>query len=284
MGKDTTQVIELEQLGIRVFYDAPISKDIADEGERASYIHKHAFYELHIMLEAGCTMRADGVLYGLDAGQFCLVAPGVIHTPKKNDDRFRRICISFELMSKKKPVAQWMEEQTKRMPVWVGRAENMMPTVQELQEEAERHLLFSGEYNQALLTRLMLQLVRAMEPRCSGAHSVKTDLDKTRSVLIDAFFNDNYYLPAGEERLAAELGVSRRQLDRILKKLYGKGFQEKVLEIRIEVACDLLQHSDKTIREISEGVGYSTPSNFTAFFKNTMGVTPTRYRRQCNEE
>ncbi len=225
-------------------------------------------------------MRADGVLYGLDAGQFCLVAPGVIHTPKKNEDRFRRICISFELVPKKKPVAQWLEEQTKRIPVWVGTAQDMMPIVLNLQAEAESARPFPNEFNQALLTMLMLQLVRAMEPRRAAAQSIKTDLDKTRSVLIDVFFNDNYYLPAGEERLAGELGVSRRQLDRILKKLYGKGFQEKVLEIRVEVACDLLKHSDKTIREISEGVGYSTPSNFTAFFKNAMGITPTEFRRQ----
>ena len=106
-----------------------------------------------------------------------------------------------------------------------------------------------------------------------------TELDKTRSVLIDQFFNANYFLPAGEEKLASTLGVSRRQLDRILKKLYGKGFQEKVLEIRLEVACDLLLNSEKTVQEISEAVGYSTPSNFTAFFKNATGSTPTQYRR-----
>ena len=52
-----------------------------------------------------------------------------------------------------------------------------------------------------------------------------------------------------------------------------------MLEIRLEVACDLLLHSEKTVQEISEAVGYSTPSNFTAFFKNATGSTPTQYRR-----
>lgn len=280
MGQNNTQVIELEQLGIRVFYDAPLSEEPIDEGERASYIHKHAFYELHILLEDGCTIRADDTRYTLDKDQFCLISPGVIHTPKQNEDRFRRICISFEIMSKPKEVGKWLQERTRVAPVWIGDAKEMLETVSRLQEEADNGKRFSNSYTQALLQLLMLQLVRTMEPQKVTVQNVKSDLDKTRSVLIDMFFNGNYYQPAGEEKLAKELGVSRRQLDRILKKLYGKGFQEKVLEIRIEVACDLLQHSDKTIREISEGVGYSTPSNFTAFFKNVMGVTPTQYRRQ----
>ena len=164
-------------------------------------------------------------------------------------------------------------------PVVVGDARGMEETVQALQREEIRNDSFSGEYTQVLLSVLILQLARAMESNQEPAQAGGTELDKTRSVLIDQFFNANYFLPAGEEKLASTLGVSRRQLDRILKKLYGKGFQEKVLEIRLEVACDLLLNSEKTVQEISEAVGYSTPSNFTAFFKNATGSTPTQYRR-----
>jgi len=156
--------------------------------------------------------------------------------------------------------------------------------VQRIFEETENGGHFTDEYIQALLAMLILQLVRAIEPQQQSLDPVKKDLDKTRTMLIDHYFNANFQCAAGEERLAESLGVSRRQLDRILKKLYGKGFQEKVMEIRMEVACDLLQHSQKTIREISESVGYSTPSNFTAFFTNNMGITPSEYRRQMGQK
>lgn len=275
-----TQIFELEQLGIRVFYDAPMAEMSIEESERAFYIHKHSFYELHILLENGCTIRADGALYAPEKDQFCLIAPGINHTPKRNEDRFRRVCVSFEILPKPGKIGRWLQEQTKSRPVWLGSAKGMLETVEKLQAESDARGPFSDAYIQAQLTVLMLQLVRVMEPQKAAERSTATDLDKNRSILIDMFFNDNYYLPAGEEVLAQRLGVSRRQLDRILKKLYGKGYQEKVLEIRLEVACDLLQHSSKSIREISEGVGYSTPSNFTAFFKNAAGVTPTQYRRQ----
>ncbi len=275
-----TQIFELEQLGIRVFYDAPMAEMSEETSDRAFYIHKHSFYELHILLESGCTIRAGGALYAPEKDQFCLIAPGVNHTPKRNEDRFRRVCVSFEILPKPGKIGRWLQEQTRSRPVWLGSAKGMLETVEKLQAESDARGPFSDAYIQAQLTVLMLQLVRVMEPQKAAERSSPADLDKNRSILIDMFFNDNYYLPAGEEVLAQRLGVSRRQLDRILKKLYGKGYQEKVLEIRLEVACDLLQHSGKSIREISEGVGYSTPSNFTAFFKNAAGVTPTQYRRQ----
>ena len=274
------KIYELEQLGIRVFYDAPLAAMSEETSDRAFYIHKHTFYELHILLENGCTIRADGVLYAPEKGQFCLISPGVNHTPKRNEDRFRRVCVSFEIMPKAKGAGKWLLERTKERPVWLGNARGLLEIIGKLQAEADARGPFSDDYTQALLTLMMLQLVRVMEPQKAAEQSARTDLDKNRGMLIDMFFNDKYYLPAGEEELAERLGVSRRQLDRILKKLYGKGYQEKVLEIRLEVACDLLQHSDKSIREISEGVGYSTPSNFTAFFKNAAGITPTQYRKQ----
>jgi len=284
MEQNETQVIELEQLGVRVFYGAPLTEVLPEDGASVSFIHKHPFYELHIIVESECSIRADGMLYVLKPDQFLLIGAGVNHTPKQYDEQFRRICISFELMSKPRPVGRWLERSIRAHSVWVGDARDMIPTVQRIFEETENGGHFTDEYIQALLAMLILQLVRAIEPQQQSLDPVKKDLDKTRTMLIDHYFNANFQCAAGEERLAESLGVSRRQLDRILKKLYGKGFQEKVMEIRMEVACDLLQHSQKTIREISESVGYSTPSNFTAFFTNNMGITPSEYRRQMGQK
>ena len=279
MEENTTRLIELEQLGIQVFYGAPLSEVLPQSGAAASFIHKHPFYELHIILESECSIRANDTMYTLMPEQFLLIGSGVSHTPKQYDEKFRRICISFELMTKPRPVSQWLQRNMTGRQVWIGDAKDMIPTVQRIFEETEKGGSFTDEYIRALLELLMLQLVRAMEPQ-QIHNPEKKDLDKTRSVLIDLYFNANFHCPAGEEQLANELCVSRRQLDRILKKLYGKGFKEKVLEIRLEVACDLLQHSNKTITEISESVGYSTPSNFTAFFTNAMGMTPSEYRKR----
>ena len=85
---------------------------------------------------------------------------------------------------------------------------------------------------------------------------------------------------AGEEVLARELNLSRRQLDRIIQKQYGMSFRQKRSQIRFALACDLLRNSKDSIAKISEELGYSTPSNFTSFFKEMHGMTPGEYREQ----
>ena len=107
-----------------------------------------------------------------------------------------------------------------------------------------------------------------------------TDSISQRDFLIDEFFNLHFGLNDGNERLAKLLCISPRQLDRILRKSYGMSYREKLTEIRIEVSMDLLLTTEKSVAEISEMVGYSSPANFSTFIKNVTGKTPSAIRRE----
>lgn len=278
MEKSEMQVYDLTDLGIRVFHtfdpDAPRHGAIT----HLHYTHKHGYYELHIMLSGSCVLQAGDAIYPVEEGQFALVAPDVDHLVTEDAIHNNRYCTSFEVMKKPMPVSGKLQQQTKDSPVWIGDASGMLGIVERLQAEYKKRKSFSKEVKHRLNDLLVLELVRSMEIQPVLPQPAKNDSDEARSILIDIFLNGNFYLSAGEEELAKYLGVSRRQLDRILKKLYSKSYREKAMEIRAQVACDLLRHSDMSIREISEQVGYSTPSNFTTFFKNAKGMTPQQYR------
>ena len=47
-----------------------------------------------------------------------------------------------------------------------------------------------------------------------------------------------------------------------------------------EVSMDLLLTTEKSVAEISEMVGYSSPANFSTFIKNVTGKTPSAIRRE----
>jgi len=154
--------------------------------------------------------------------------------------------------------------------------------VAKLRSEQEQKRSFQKEITELLLSQLLVQTARTLES--SSASPETATLDQSRNMLIDTFLNNNFHLSAGEALLAQELGVSCRQLDRILKKQYGKGFREKVREVRMEAAASLLKYSGKSVREIAEKIGYSTTSNFITFFKAAFGVTPLEYRKQFSKK
>lgn len=276
----TIKVYDLPGLGVRSFFTAGSPKI----SELAYVSHKHAHYEMHIMLEGRLTLEIQHNRYQLEPGQFCLIAPGLEHIPRSDLTGTRRHFVSFEPNKTGAPLGQFLIRQMQTTPVYIGSAATFLDTVAALQAEQSRPLPFFDESVQLLLSRLLLETARVMKSADSTPVSGQNSLDEARFALIDAFLNNNFHLSAGEELLAKELGVSCRQLDRILKKQYGKGFREKVREVRMEAAASLLKYSDKSVREISEKIGYSTPSNFISFFRAAFGVTPLEYRKQFSKK
>lgn len=82
------------------------------------------------------------------------------------------------------------------------------------------------------------------------------------------------------ESLARELGVSRTKLFTKLKDIQGVTPMEFMMNIRLEVAVQLLQHEKNlNISEISEKTGFSSPKFFRKCFKDKYGKTPMEFRK-----
>lgn len=49
-------------------------------------------------------------------------------------------------------------------------------------------------------------------------------------------------------------------------------------EYKLDYACRLIEDDELTISEISQKVGYSSPSKFSQAFKDYVGCTPSDYK------
>lgn len=86
--------------------------------------------------------------------------------------------------------------------------------------------------------------------------------DLSRETLSDLFYFDEDYIT------------------RLFKKETGLSFKNYVIEKRLSLAKDLLEHSSAPIHEIATRVGYDNYSYFTRLFKKTYQLTPIEYRNQ----
>ena len=82
--------------------------------------------------------------------------------------------------------------------------------------------------------------------------------------------------------LESEMCMSRTSLFNKIKALTNMGCNEYITKQRMEKAIRLVKESTLSFGEISEKVGYSTPSYFSAAFKQFTGMTPTQYRKEQN--
>lgn len=56
------------------------------------------------------------------------------------------------------------------------------------------------------------------------------------------------------------------------------------LQFRMEWAAKMLSENKLTVGEIARSCGYPDPLTFSKAFKRTLGVTPTQYRREHEEQ
>ena len=76
------------------------------------------------------------------------------------------------------------------------------------------------------------------------------------------------------------LAVSPNHLNRCVQGTIGRSAQELLLEVLLLEIKVLLKQTPLSIGEIAYKLGKKDPSDFTRFFRNKTGMTPTAYRKK----
>jgi transcriptional regulator GlxA family with amidase domain len=90
----------------------------------------------------------------------------------------------------------------------------------------------------------------------------------------------NLSTPQKVEDIAQGVGLSKRQLERIFRKVVGKSIQEFSRELRVFYGLWLLANSAKTITAVATESGFSDISHFNRLFRATFGCAPSTLRRE----
>ena len=80
--------------------------------------------------------------------------------------------------------------------------------------------------------------------------------------------------------MAVMAGLSSTQFNKRFRELLRMSPSEYILKLRIEVAQNLLNSSNKSIAEISAEAGFYDQSHFTKRFRKVTGMTPMAFRKE----
>jgi AraC-like DNA-binding protein len=81
------------------------------------------------------------------------------------------------------------------------------------------------------------------------------------------------------EDAARLLGISPRSLQRLLNE-EGTSYSDLLDRCRCKAACQALEHTQQSIKDIATVLGYSDPTHFTRAFRRWTGTAPLAYRNQ----
>lgn len=240
--------------------------------------HCNAEYELHVILQGTCTLDVEDSQHQLHAGQAVLIAPGKYHKPNSVPGDFERFSLSFTL--EKGSLLSAMKLAVPQSICFVPSSE-LMQYCNRFVAESERKTPFQKYAQEALLTLLAVALIRDLQLANYQAAQWEEEETPGRIDLIDNYFERHFHEKNGSVVLAEQLHLSKRQLDRILNAHYGMGFQEKLIQTRMDHAALLLRTTDKTVQDIIGAVGYNSVTAFYKAFRDTFRMTPQQYRQHC---
>ena len=82
------------------------------------------------------------------------------------------------------------------------------------------------------------------------------------------------------EDAAAYVGLSRSQLFRVCRHYAGASPRQLLAGLRLSRAKHLLSDANLTITEVAISSGYASAARLGEVFRDTLGMTPTEYRRR----
>jgi AraC-like DNA-binding protein len=96
--------------------------------------------------------------------------------------------------------------------------------------------------------------------------------------LVRSLLSTELELPWTAPLVAKRLGMSEATLRRRLAQ-EAITLSELIVDVRMSSALTMLHSTDQSIAQISNSVGYESPSRFAARFRSRFGFVPTSIRR-----
>ncbi len=233
--------------------------------------HRHGEYELKFITSGELEVTCENVVLTMYPGDMMLYRPDVFHMERSVTSRAEFSVIHF--------------------------------TIDESLVDKPKFLSLSGDN-----LVLMKLLISSLKDLCVGnGHFPKAERQFSANKLLEAFLYNTqnlsmpYHLKGGKKaevysqavrymqehlsgnlslsQIAKHCGVCATNLKEIFTEYTGHGVAKHYLSLRLEAAKQLLSQ-EIPLSELSETLGFSSPSYFSQCFLRECGMTPSAYKKQ----
>lgn len=254
--------------------------------------HIHSSYELLVCREGTGFQFINGHAFHYEPGNIFVTAPFVKHANINSGPGETRHSIRFELPSHHGELPPYMDEALrylKQNGSFRFSADEMLLNIldnlaQTMQRSGPHVELLLGGMLSTLFSFVFYNLCWLCSPGGGpgGDASLQEDPSR-RKFLLDYYFDHLMYSDADDdvkmEDICRQLHLSPSQLNRVLKETYGTTFKKKSIEMRLAYIKYYLKYTELSISEIASRTKFATDSNFSLFFKQHTGLSPTQFRR-----
>jgi YesN/AraC family two-component response regulator len=258
----------------------PDSKDFGfiniglDHDEKYFHPHRHAFYEIIIITEGYGTHAIDFKKYDLKKDIIYLMKPSQIHQWVLehynheydgyilyfSEELFQDSLLLNSLFHKNFNPVLHLNENI-RNDIF-----NLIKIIEKASKEEDTLLIYH------IISAILKLILTVKQDNCK-----KNNID-SRIFLLNEFIEKYYIQEKGAVFYANKLNLSGKRLNELTKEYLTKTITEVISDRVILEAKRELIFNNKSIKEISDKLGFIDPSYFSKFFKKQTQISPSYFQ------
>lgn len=233
--------------------------------------HLHAHTEFLYVQAGETTVSVGAASYDMKQGDCALIFPGQVHSYHASSDNRIWLLIfdagvaaSFQyLLQKFRPACPYLPagQVSPDIALAVCRLDDM---------NMEENPALAAAWIQIILGHLLprLELIEKKQPE---------NEDLTYQLI--RYMAEHFQEPLSLDSLAKALHVNKYYLSHIFSDKLHISFPQYLGHLRVDYACNAMQHSDKSLTVIWAEAGFSSQRSFNRIFREIRGISPLAYRK-----
>ena len=141
----------------------------------------------------------------------------------------------------------------------------------------KQHSIYGGNVHDFKSSMLIHIFILSVLEQLPNSLWFNDDMDK-RIMNSLQYIRNNIDGELSNTELAKQANMATNSFSRLFKENTGESLQHYVIKSRIENACLLLHHSDKSIDIIASECGFCDRHHFSKIFKQQIGMAPGYYK------
>lgn len=257
--------------------------------------HNHAEMELLLFTEGSGYVRIGipGKALRFEPGDLLIINPFEMHSGAyfKDAEQQKHLCIDFSVLLLEHPLAVIAQRLSEDLFSQNVRCESLISVNDPLYRELRSAFLgmldaiTPAKQNDF---RFLWEVYRFFD-LLHGGHRIhrveqspakNSDTQFAKTVL--QYINDHYTETISTRDIAGALVYSKEHFCRLFKTCFSVSFTDYLTQYRIEKAKLML--FDHSSSEVAELCGFSSQSNFSRVFRESVGISPSEYKKFLSSE
>jgi len=251
-------------------------------------LHSHKAFECSIIMAGSITYTIEDRVIEISAGNSIIIPPGILHywcaTQATTIFSFM-LFISCHGDGSRERMNQ-LNNSITRLNYTIKNFTNMESDLGIIIKEAQNQNNGFDEKIQCFTRSIYIEIFRKLLPpqkptrRSLQLPPKRGNISASVVDLVRFYVQDNLSENIKIQDISSSIGISVNHLSRIFKKNHGDTIHQYIITRRIDNAVNLLQSTDRSVKDIATSVGYEDVDYFCRVFKKNKGMTPSQFRKK----